>query len=199
MSGSRSIISILFLSGGLAACDADPVSQQRSPEPGVATPEAVVGALNAHDAHGSPHVAVVDDCDASDPSWGASGGCALRGGAVTNAEFGAFLGSPLSLAVVGHTAWRMEPSYLRAADGMSILVRNVGGRTHTFTPVAAYGGGRVGPFNIGLTPAPECAPATPDPYLLPAGGQLQLDNLTSGNHRFQCCFHPWMRAVIKVQ
>lgn len=199
MSGSRSIISILVLSGGLAACNADPVSQQRPAEPGHVPTGAALGALNAHDAHGSPHVAVVDDCDASDPSWAASGGCALRGGAVNNAEFGALLTSTLASAVVGHSAWRMEPSYLRAGSGMSILVRNIGGRTHTFTPVAQFGGGRVAPFNVGLTLAPECAPATPDPYLLPAGEQLHLDDLAPGNHRFQCCFHPWMRAVIKVQ
>ena len=123
----------------------------------------------------------------------------LRGGVVTNAEFGAFLVSPLALSVVGHAAWRMEPSYLRANSGMSILVRNIGGRIHTFTPVAEYGAGRVAPFNVGLMPAPECAAATPDPYLLPAGEVLQLDNLAPGNHRFQCCFHPWMRAVIKVR
>ena len=199
MSGSRSIISILVLSGGLAACDADPVSQDRAAEPGLTPPGAALGVLNAHDEHGRRHIAVVDDCDASDPSWAATGGCALRGGAVNNAEFGAFLVSPLASAVVGHTAWRMEPSYLRAGSGTSILVRNIGGRTHTFTPVAQFGGGRVPQLNVGLTTAPDCAPATPDPYLLPAGGQLQLNDLAPGNHRFQCCIHPWMRAVIKVQ
>lgn len=199
MSGSRSIMSILFLSCGLAACDADPVSQQRPAEPGLAPTGAAFGALNAHDEHGSRQVAVVDDCDASDPSWAASGGCALAGGVVNNAEFGALLTSTLATAVVGHSAWRMEPSYLRAESGKSITVMNIGGRNHTFTPVAQYGGGRVAPFNVGLTPAPECAPTTPDTYLLPAGGQLQLNDLTPGNHRFQCCFHPWMRAVIKVQ
>lgn len=199
MSGSRSFVSILFLSGGLAACDADPVGQQRPAEPRVAPTEAVLGVLNAHDEHGGRQVAVIDDCDASDPNWDRTGGCTLRGGSVAEAEFNALLVSPLVTAAVGHSAWRMEPSFVRVGDGKSLLVTNVGGRNHTFTPVANFGGGRVPPLNVGLTPAPECAAASPDPWLLPAGGQLQLDNLAAGNHRFQCCFHPWMRAVIKVQ
>jgi hypothetical protein len=26
-----------------------------------------------------------------------------------------------------------------------------------------------------------------------------VSGLTVGNHRFQCCNHPWMRAIIKVK
>lgn len=80
---------------------------------------------------------------------------------------------------------------------------NDGGRDHTFTPVAQFGGGRVPPLNIGLTAAPECllppgTPNTEDPYFLAPGGKLVLDGLTGGNHRFMCCIHPWMVALIKV-
>ena len=28
---------------------------------------------------------------------------------------------------------------------------------------------------------------------------MTLKNLKEGNHRFQCCIHPWMRAIIKVK
>lgn len=189
--------SILLL-GSLAACAGDPVSQpdERS-GPTIAAQNAAF-ALNAHDAHGAPRVAILDDCDADDPAWTPTGGCALRGGVVTEAEFGALLLSPLSVSVVGHPAWRNQPSYLRVQPGTTVFVTNEGGRNHTFTPVAQYGGGRVPPLNTGLTPAPECAPATPDPSLVAPGGRLELTNLPAGNHRYQCCFHPWMRALIKV-
>ncbi len=37
-------------------------------------------------------------------------------------------------------------------------VTNWGGRGHTFTEVADFGGGCVGDLNIGLSPAPEVQP-----------------------------------------
>jgi hypothetical protein len=27
---------------------------------------------------------------------------------------------------------------------------------------------------------------------------MEIALLSPGNHRFQCCIHPWMRALIKV-
>jgi hypothetical protein len=32
-----------------------------------------------------------------------------------------------------------------------------------------------------------------------AGTSMTLAPLAPGNHRFQCCIHPWMRAIIKVE
>jgi hypothetical protein len=43
--------------------------------------------------------------------------------------------------------------------------------------------------------APECATATN----IPAGTGVKLSGLSAGNHRFQCCIHPWMRAIVKVK
>ena len=195
MSSSSRSVPILCLLGSVVACNADPVSQPVDGVPTVAVSE-VSMVLNAHDAHGRRQVSILDDC-ATDPAWTATGGCALRGGAVTEAEFSAFLVSPLSVSVVGHPAWRNEPSYLRVPQGATVLVTNDGGRAHTFTPVAQYGGGRVPPLNIGLTQAPECA-VSPDPNQVAPGGRLEFSNLTPGHHRFQCCIHPWMRALVKV-
>jgi len=31
------------------------------------------------------------------------------------------------------------------------------------------------------------------------GGKAEVGTLAEGNHHFQCCIHPWMRAVIKVK
>jgi plastocyanin len=200
MSGMTRRVSLLFLSGTVASCAGDPVSQPvHDEEQRTASSESAIGALNSQDQHGSRHVSILDDCDPNDPAWNATGGCILRGGAVTEAEFGILLASPLSAAVIGHPAWRNEPSYVRVSAGTSVTVTNEGGRLHTFTPVADYGGGRVPPLNIGLTAAPECAPMAADPYQVPPGEKLQLNDLAAGNHRFQCCIHPWMRALIKVE
>jgi hypothetical protein len=34
---------------------------------------------------------------------------------------------------------------------------------------------------------------------LPPGAGAKLSGLTAGNHKFQCCIHPWMRAIVKVK
>jgi plastocyanin len=144
---------------------------------------------------------MLDDCDPQDVAgWERTGGCALRRGNVTFAEFARELDSPLAAAVVGHQAWRNQPSYLVVQQGKSIRVRNDGGRAHTFTEVAAFGGGKVPPpagagLNEGLVIAPEC----PTSIDIAPGASTRLSNLTVGDHRFQCCIHPWMRALITVQ
>lgn len=145
-------------------------------------------------------VATVDNCDPNDPAWAPTGGCALKakeGNDVTLAQFFGLLASPLSLAVVGHPSWRIEPSYISIDVGKNIEVDNNGGRGHTFTEVANFGGGFVPVLNTpGLTEAPECA--TPAATVLAPGQKMNLPALAAGEHRFQCCIHPWMRAVIKV-
>ena len=47
---------------------------------------------------------------------------------------------------------------------------------------------------IQLVMAPECATAVN----VPPGGTVHVTGLSAGNHRFMCCIHPWMRAIIKV-
>lgn len=182
----------------VTACAQDPVSQNGQPASTIAAAGANLdsrGGLGGPNDRG-PHnyIAILDDCDPNDPSWAATGGCSRKNGAVTNAEFGAFLASPLSLSVVGHPSWRNEPSYVKVDAGGSVKVTNEGGRTHTFTEVAQFGGGRVPPLRMGLTPAPECSGATD---LLP-GATIELGGLAVGTHRFQCCIHSWMRAAVKV-
>jgi plastocyanin len=140
-------------------------------------------------------VLVKDDCDPGDPNWNIVGGCHQNRGNVSFAEFNGENDSPLAAAVIGHQSWRNDPSYLVIRTGQRVQVRNVGGRPHTFTEVANFGGGVVPPLNEGLIPAPEC----PDSVAVPPGGRDEVSGLTVGNHRYQCCFHPWMRALIKVK
>jgi plastocyanin len=149
------------------------------------------------DQFGAHHIAMKDDCDPRDPAWNMVGGCALRRGDVTLAEFRGELDSPLAAAVIGHQAWRNDPSYLEIRPGATVRVRNEGGRVHTFTEVAAFGGG-IAPdpaLNEGLQLAPEC----PGSVNVVPGGSTIVSGLAVGNHRFMCCFHPWMRALIKVK
>jgi plastocyanin len=146
---------------------------------------------------GKRNIAMRDDCDPRDPAWTPTGGCTLRRGVVTFAEFNAENNSPLAAAVIGHMAWRMDPTYIRTESGKTIRVRNEGGRTHTFTRVAQFGGGKIPSpdLNKGLATAPEC----PGSIDIAPGGRTEVSGLTAGNNRFQCCIHPWMRAIIKVR
>ena len=88
----------------------------------------------------------------------------------------------------------MDPTYLKTEPEETVHVTNNGGRNHTFTEVAHYGGGLVPGLNIGLTDAPECSSA----HVLRPGDSKDVTGLSTGIHEFQCCIHPWMRALIKV-
>jgi plastocyanin len=148
-------------------------------------------------------ISVMDDCLPGDPGWNPIGGCALspQQGDVPTAEFDELLVSPLTVppngALVGHPSWRNEPSHLTVAEGKTVRVTNDGGRGHTFTEVAQFGGGFVPPLSIGMMRAPECTPNTTTP--LSSGATQELDGLAPGLHKFQCCIHPWMRATIRVE
>jgi hypothetical protein len=144
-------------------------------------------------------VSIRDDCDPTDPTWAPSGGCTLLGGAVTRNEFNHFLFSPNSAgSPIGHPAWRMDPTYFKMESDGTVRVRNAGGRGHTFTEVANFGGGFVPPLNGTLTEAPECAAVAANPPLAP-GDRTEVTGLSVGNHIFQCCIHPWMRILVKVE
>lgn len=160
----------------------------------------------AADSGNNRRINIVDDCDPTDPGWAPTGGCFLEGGRVNLAEFNAYLvipnpTAPTIGAVVGHPAWRMSPSYLTLESGKKLKVQNIGGRTHTFTEVTDFGAGFVPPLNFGLSMiADGCdANAGGNPVPIPAGTRgANVEGLSMGNHNFQCCIHPWMRAVVKV-
>src|SRR5690349_11689751 len=158
---------------------------------------AMAMALAATTAVAAQKIDILDYCDPSDPAWAPSGGCLLKEGDVTFAEFSDLLDSVLSSAVVGHPAWRFEPSFAEAEPRERLHVFNRGGRAHTFTEVAEFGGGFIPSpaLNKGLTMAPECASA----QVIAPGTRAVVSGLSEGDHRFQCCVHPWMRALIKVE
>ena len=143
------------------------------------------------------NIAMLDNCDPTDPAWAPTGGCALKKGDVRVAEFRALLFSPLGPGgiLIGHPSWRIQSSHTVIETGETLRVANRGGRTHTFTEVANFGGGRVPPLNGGLGQAQECLVPAPD--LLP-GARKDVTGLGIGLHKFQCCIHPWMRATVRV-
>jgi plastocyanin len=153
-------------------------------------------------------VAVLDDCDPNDSGWGPTGGCALEDGDVTVAEFLNTTVQPHGYRA--HPAWRNEPSYIKSEPGDTVQVTNEGGRNHTFTEVAGFGNGIVPPLNDppgstdGVPAACAAVAATPGgpsahPTFVAPGESLEVTGLGAGDHLFMCCFHPWMRAEIKVK
>ena len=159
---------------------------------------------NNDDNRGNRTINMVDDCDPNDPAW-LPVGCFQKDGDVTAAEFTALLRSPLydnippfgtepGLFLVGHPSWRNDPSHVVVEAGKTLRIRNVGGRPHTFTFVEQFGGGVVPPLNVGTQPAPECASAV----RLEAGDETRVTASGEGLQRYQCCFHPWMRATVRV-
>lgn len=143
-------------------------------------------------------VQVRDACDG--PSFNAAigpGTCARREGV----DFNTFVGQLLAQGQA--PKWRFEPETTKLARGGTITAVNKGGEFHTFTEVAAFGGGCVDLINglLGLSPVPECAQA---PGILFArgiapGGSLPAQTLSTGVHRFECLIHPWMRTTVTVE
>jgi hypothetical protein len=102
--------------------------------------------------------------------------------------------------------WRNQPSQAHVNSGHGTIIENLGGEVHTFTPVAAFGGGFVLELN-GISgnpvPAPECLNFGSIVFI-PAGATEEgptagSAELPLGTTNFQCCIHPWMRTVIEVR
>jgi hypothetical protein len=114
-----------------------------------------------------------DACDSAtfNDHFGA-GACQDVGGDVTVDEFL----SP-NILPEGHPAWDFEPSYIKIKRGERVKVTNEGGETHTFTEVAAFGGGFFPLLNNptdSTDVVPECGSAfAPHPavVLVPSGGK----------------------------
>jgi plastocyanin len=150
-----------------------------------------------------PRVALADTCDPITFNAVLGANACVGRGDTTFAEFLAALFSPLidnGRSFVGHPAWRFDPAYLSIRRGQNVRVTNSGGEVHTFTEVANYGGGSIGLLNgADDTRAPEC-PANPNNLdVVLQGDTVQVKGLSAGAHKFMCCIHPWMRAIVDVE
>jgi plastocyanin len=160
----------------------------------------LVAAAVAAAVGGIRRVSVEDRCDPEtfNAALGEGACVEIRGDTVTFDEFLA------ALLKGGHSAWRFKSKSTEARVGDTVRAANVGGELHTFTEVAAFGGGFVPELNepLGLTTVPECDldGGTFDPAtFVAAGASLDVSGLAQGTHHFQCCIHPWMRTEVRVK
>jgi plastocyanin len=100
--------------------------------------------------------------------------------------------------------WDFEPDSANIKDGAILSVVDQGGEPHTFTEVERFGGGFIAPLNApGEDTVPECVGGFKNIAVartrILQGSQLQITNLSKGEHLFQCCIHPWMRFKVTVK
>src|SRR5262249_10694285 len=163
-----------------------------------------------NDNDGQAGTLTIDLRDYCDPVSFANIGCVrtatpVANGTITFAGFLAELGAEKSVG-----AWRFIPEHAKAEDGLNLMLKNLGGETHTFTRVKQFGGGFVAVLNAASgnpTPAPECAqgvngtlvpqPPSANNIFLPANSNAAgLHSGEDESAKFQCCIHRWMRTTI---
>jgi hypothetical protein len=140
-------------------------------------------------------VSMNDACDSATFNAAVGAGTCSRPGGVRFDEFVAQLTLHQSAG-----AWHNAPSQMRAMVGETLVAVNRGGEMHTFTRVAAFGGGIVPLLNaLAGTPnvAPECAALTPSEFVAPGGTDTE-EPLVAGTTLYQCCIHPWMHTTVRV-
>jgi len=154
-----------------------------------------------------PKVTLVDNCDPATFNFFVGPGTCATTPHRHDTPFPEFIGllfSPLAVNVIGHPAWQFSPGYISVRAGQTVRVTNAGGEGHTFTEVTDFGGGFVPPLNgvggpTGTVVLTEAAACKASPGIVAPGNTVQIKGLSPGQHKFQCCIHPWMRAVVDVE
>jgi plastocyanin len=175
------LFALLFLIGCGETITPPESSPYREGEPGLA----------AHKGGQGRRILLRDRCGGE--SWIPFGGC-LIDGKVERPEWLARVQETGS-----HPAWKNTPKATAVETGTTLEVVNVGGRGHTFTRVATFGGGILPVLNTRedtRIPAPECLGGLVN--IRGAGGSVTHTFTGVGEQRYQCCFHPWMRTTVKV-
>jgi hypothetical protein len=142
-------------------------------------------------------VTLFDNCDpASFDAVLGAGACVREGGGL---KFDKFVETLLSRGSA--SSWKFTPSTIRIEAGGTITARNKGGEFHTFSKVAAFGGGCVAEVNalLGLAPVPECLP-NPGPVFaatgVAPGTSRDVGPIAAGRSFYQCLIHPWQRVTV---
>jgi len=100
--------------------------------------------------------------------------------------------------------WDFEPDTVSIKKGTILSVVDQGGEPHTFTEVAQFGGGFIAGLNgPGETTVPECSGGFGNVAVAKTrilqGSHIEVTGLSKGEHRFECCIHPWMRVKVEVK
>ena len=153
-------------------------------------------AAAGHGHHAVARVLVEDDCEQHSFDAAIGPHTCIGHGTTTFDHFIAQL-----MTLKDAPAWRFNPSALSLPTGGQIKAVNIGGEFHTFTEVAAFGGGCVDELNaiLGLTPVPECGvPGIFGTTGLDPGASLKTAPLAAGTHLFICLIHPWMQTTATI-
>ena len=156
------------------------------------------------DQEDQPSVAQIVALDECDPS---SFNAAIGPDFCKNVALGAAtqFSDLFAKAAAGHPYpnWDFEPDALQIKKGTTLVVVDQGGEPHTFTEVARFGGGFIPDLNAGEDTVPECAGGFKNIDVAKTrilqGSAVNITGLSKGEHLFQCCIHPWMRAKVKVK
>ena len=155
----------------------------------------------------SPRLAQVVALDECDPTTfnAALGPDFCKNVALAALGYATTLSDLFQKAGEGHpdAGWDFEPDTLHIKEGTTVSVVDQGGEPHTFTEVAQFGGGFIGPLNHGEATVPECAGgfsnvAVAKTRILQAS-HIDIPGLKKGKHLFECCIHPWMRVKVEVK
>jgi plastocyanin len=150
----------------------------------------------------SAQVVALDECDPT------TFNAALGPGFCKNVTLGAFttLTDLFSKAAAGtpDPGWDFEPDVVKIRKGATLNVVDEGGEPHTFTEVAEFGGGFIPGLNApGETTVPECSGGFSNLAVartrILQGSHVQINGLSKGEHKFECCIHPWMRVKVEVK
>ena len=179
---------VIALTGPLACADPS------APTPRHVAPSVAMSRMEGPRATAT--VQIEDQCDPTTFNAIIGPGTCVGNGTVTFQAFVAELRATHSAA-----AWRNAPAEVLMNLGETLMAPNVGGEFHTFTEVANFGGGLV-PFLNDVTrletPAPECFALAPEDFIPPGGAFSEVTDEV-GIEKYQCCIHPWMRAVIRIR
>jgi hypothetical protein len=157
-----------------------------------------VGTASADDVR---RIEMVDDCDPATFNAAIGPGTCRGDGETT---FQAFIAELTATKVAED--WAFVPSRATVKRNQTVVSSNVGGETHSFTCVTAFGGGVVPILNQlsgNNTPAVPCANENVPASFVPSGGSrtVSLSQFTPSNgaFMFQCFIHPWMRTTLRVR
>lgn len=147
-------------------------------------------------------VVALDECDPTTFNK------ALGADFCKNVTLGAFTTLPdlFHEAQTGHPdpKWDFEPDTLDVPEGTLLNISDQGGEPHTFTEVQHFGGGFIPQLNGPVAePVPECAGGFANVAVAKTrilqGSNVNVTNLSKGEHHFQCCIHPWMHVTVNVK